>query len=167
MPGLNQMSSTSSAGASVITMTFSLSLAIDIAEQEVQAAINAANLYNIQGVPLGTTSAGEGHIAHQATVAGNGTVPQEELDTVADILAACVDSANTATAASAACVVAGLESLETAVGGADIGAGAYVAPHSVVMKGEHLLPGVRYEGAPTQVHRRGTETQRKTQERLR
>src|SRR3984957_14446185 len=40
MPGLNQMSSTSSAGASVITMTFSLSLAIDIAEQEVQAAIN-------------------------------------------------------------------------------------------------------------------------------
>ena len=67
------------------------------------AAINAANLYNIQGVPLGTTSAGEGHIANQATVAGNGTVPQEELDTVADILAACVDSANTATAASAAC----------------------------------------------------------------
>jgi len=33
--------------------------------------------------------------------------------------------------------------------GADIGAGAYVAPHSVVMKHEHLLPGVRYEGAPT------------------
>src|ERR1700691_4240924 len=37
MPGLNQMSSTSSAGASVITMQFSLALAIDIAEQEVQA----------------------------------------------------------------------------------------------------------------------------------
>jgi non-ribosomal peptide synthetase-like protein len=35
--------------------------------------------------------------------------------------------------------------------GADIGAGAYVAPHSVVMKQEHLLPGVRYEGAPTRV----------------
>jgi carbonic anhydrase/acetyltransferase-like protein (isoleucine patch superfamily) len=33
--------------------------------------------------------------------------------------------------------------------GADIGAGAYVAPHSVVMKDEHLLPGVRYAGAPT------------------
>jgi non-ribosomal peptide synthetase-like protein len=33
--------------------------------------------------------------------------------------------------------------------GADIGAGAYVAPHSVVMKHEHLLPGVQYEGAPT------------------
>ena len=35
--------------------------------------------------------------------------------------------------------------------GADIGAGAYVAPHSVVMKQERLLPGVRYEGAPTRV----------------
>jgi len=42
MPGLNQMSSTSSAGASVITLQFSLTLAIDIAEQEVQASINAA-----------------------------------------------------------------------------------------------------------------------------
>jgi non-ribosomal peptide synthetase-like protein len=37
--------------------------------------------------------------------------------------------------------------------GADIGAGAYVAPHSVVMKGEHLLPGRRYAGAPTEVTR--------------
>ena len=42
MPGLNQMSSTSSAGASVITLQFSLDLSLDIAEQEVQAAINAA-----------------------------------------------------------------------------------------------------------------------------
>ena len=42
MPGLNQMSSASSAGASVITLQFSLSLSLDIAEQEVQAAINAA-----------------------------------------------------------------------------------------------------------------------------
>ena len=33
MPGLDQMSSTSSAGASVITLTFTLSLAIDVAEQ--------------------------------------------------------------------------------------------------------------------------------------
>jgi hypothetical protein len=30
-----------------------------------------------------------------------------------------------------------------------IGEGAYVAPHSVVMKRERLLPHVRYEGAPT------------------
>ncbi|HEY5893122.1 MAG TPA: MdtB/MuxB family multidrug efflux RND transporter permease subunit [Chthoniobacterales bacterium] len=42
MPGLNQMSSTSSAGASAITLQFALSLSLDIAEQEVQAAINAA-----------------------------------------------------------------------------------------------------------------------------
>src|SRR4051812_12067268 len=43
MPGLVQMSSTSSGGASVITLQFSLELALDIAEQEVQAAINASN----------------------------------------------------------------------------------------------------------------------------
>src|SRR5258708_32118152 len=42
MPGLNQMSSTSSAGASVITLQFDLSLDIDVAEQQVQAAISAA-----------------------------------------------------------------------------------------------------------------------------
>src|SRR3954452_25355034 len=42
MPGLNQMSSVSSAGASVITLQFSLALNLDITEQEVQAAINAA-----------------------------------------------------------------------------------------------------------------------------
>src|SRR5260221_10474933 len=42
MPGLNQMSSTSSAGASIITLQFSLNLTLDVAEQEVQAAINAA-----------------------------------------------------------------------------------------------------------------------------
>ena len=43
MPGLNQMSSVSSAGASVVTLQFDLSLSLDVAEQEVQAAINAAN----------------------------------------------------------------------------------------------------------------------------
>ena len=42
-PGLNQMISTSSAGASIITLQFSLDLSLDVAEQEVQAAINAAN----------------------------------------------------------------------------------------------------------------------------
>src|SRR3974390_1505731 len=42
MPGLRQMSSISSAGASVITLQFTLDLSLDIAEQEVQAAINAA-----------------------------------------------------------------------------------------------------------------------------
>ncbi len=43
MPGLKQMSSTSSGGASVITLRFDLALTLDIAEQEVQAAINAAS----------------------------------------------------------------------------------------------------------------------------
>ena len=42
MPSLNQMSSTSSAGASVITLQFSLNISLDVAEQEVQASINAA-----------------------------------------------------------------------------------------------------------------------------
>src|SRR6201997_958959 len=45
MPGLNQMSSTSSAGASVVTLQFSLDLSLDVAEQEVQAAINAAGTF--------------------------------------------------------------------------------------------------------------------------
>src|ERR1700758_5474022 len=43
MPSLEEMSSSSSAGASIITLRFSLNLNLDIAEQEVQAAINAAN----------------------------------------------------------------------------------------------------------------------------
>jgi len=42
MPGLQQMSSISSAGSSVITLQFDLTLSLDVAEQEVQAAINAA-----------------------------------------------------------------------------------------------------------------------------
>jgi multidrug efflux pump len=42
MPGLNQMTSTSSAGASSVTLQFELRLGIDVAEQQVQAAINAA-----------------------------------------------------------------------------------------------------------------------------
>ena len=43
MPSLSRMSSVSSAGASVITLQFGLDLNLDVAEQEVQAAINAAN----------------------------------------------------------------------------------------------------------------------------
>src|SRR5215469_2203360 len=45
MPGLNQMTSISSDGSSLITLQFELNLNIDIAEQEVQAAINAAQSY--------------------------------------------------------------------------------------------------------------------------
>jgi multidrug efflux pump len=45
MPGLNQMSSTSSGGASVITLQFSLALSLDVAEQEVQQSINASGSF--------------------------------------------------------------------------------------------------------------------------
>src|ERR1700683_755632 len=45
VPGLQQMTSTSSAGSSVITLQFNLSLSIDIAEQEVQPPINASGTY--------------------------------------------------------------------------------------------------------------------------
>jgi len=52
VPGLNQMRSTSSEGASVITLQFVLSLNIDVAEQEVQAAINAAQTFLPADLPL-------------------------------------------------------------------------------------------------------------------
>jgi multidrug efflux pump len=51
MPGLNQMSSTSSGGASVITLQFNLALAIDVAEQEVQASISGAQNLLPQDLP--------------------------------------------------------------------------------------------------------------------
>ncbi len=51
MPGLTQMSSTSSGGASVITLQFNLSLDLDIAEQTVQAAINAASNFLPNDLP--------------------------------------------------------------------------------------------------------------------
>lgn len=51
MQGLNQMSSQSSAGASMITLQFDLSLSMDVAEQEVQAAINAAGNLLPAGLP--------------------------------------------------------------------------------------------------------------------
>ena len=52
VPGLNQMLSTSSEGASIITLQFVLSLNIDVAEQEVQAAINAAQNFLPTDLPL-------------------------------------------------------------------------------------------------------------------
>ncbi|HXM95731.1 MAG TPA: multidrug efflux RND transporter permease subunit [Candidatus Dormibacteraeota bacterium] len=51
IPGLNQMTSTSSFGSSIITLQFTLDLNIDIAEQEVQAAINSASNLLPQGLP--------------------------------------------------------------------------------------------------------------------
>jgi multidrug efflux pump len=52
MPGLSQMTSTSSSGSSVIVLQFSLSLNIDVAEQEVQEAINAAQTYLPPDLPV-------------------------------------------------------------------------------------------------------------------
>ena len=51
MPGLTEMYSTSSAGASTITLKFDLSLSIDVAEQEVQAALAAAQALLPQDLP--------------------------------------------------------------------------------------------------------------------
>ncbi|GAC1664187.1 MAG: multidrug efflux RND transporter permease subunit MuxB [Candidatus Acidiferrum sp.] len=51
IPGLNQMTSTTSFGSSIITLQFNLDLNIDIAEQEVQAAINGASNLLPQGLP--------------------------------------------------------------------------------------------------------------------
>src|SRR5437588_3583294 len=51
VPGLNQMTSTSSEGSSIITLQFALELNIDVAEQEVQAAINAATTYLPKDLP--------------------------------------------------------------------------------------------------------------------
>ena len=51
MSGLTEMTSVSSGGASVITLQFSLEIPLDVAEQEVQAAINAGNSFLPPGLP--------------------------------------------------------------------------------------------------------------------
>jgi multidrug efflux pump len=51
VPGLTQMTSTSSLGSSIITLQFNLDQNIDVAEQEVQAAINAATTYLPRDLP--------------------------------------------------------------------------------------------------------------------
>ncbi|MBA3916268.1 MAG: efflux RND transporter permease subunit, partial [Acidobacteriales bacterium] len=51
VPGLSQMTSTSSFGSSVITLQFALDQNIDVAEQQVQASINAAGTYLPQDLP--------------------------------------------------------------------------------------------------------------------
>ena len=64
------------------------------------AVYNAANLYDIQGSVQGTGGDGETHIANAVTPSvAAGTVPQALLNTMANILANCVDSANTYNAA--------------------------------------------------------------------
>ncbi|HYM37434.1 MAG TPA: efflux RND transporter permease subunit [Nitrospiraceae bacterium] len=51
MPGLNQMTSTSSGGSSIVTLQFSLEINLDVAEQEVQAAINGATTFLPRDLP--------------------------------------------------------------------------------------------------------------------
>src|SRR5204863_3097223 len=51
MPGLRQMSSTSSGGASVLTLQFNLDMSLDVAEQQVQAAINAGSNFLPSDLP--------------------------------------------------------------------------------------------------------------------
>ncbi len=51
MPGLRQMSSTSSGGASVLTLQFNLEMSLDVAEQQVQAAINAGSNFLPSDLP--------------------------------------------------------------------------------------------------------------------
>ena len=55
MPGLSQMSSTSSGGASVITLRFTLDVTLDVAEQQVQAAINAGSNLLPSDLPMPPT----------------------------------------------------------------------------------------------------------------
>jgi len=57
IPGLQQMTSSSSAGASIITLQFDLSLNLDVAEQNVQEALNAANSLLPSGLPAPPTYA--------------------------------------------------------------------------------------------------------------
>jgi multidrug efflux pump len=52
MPGLQQMTSTSSTGLSLVTLQFALELSLDVAEQEVQQAINAAFTYLPADLPI-------------------------------------------------------------------------------------------------------------------
>src|SRR5881409_1012909 len=51
LPGLNQMTSTSSFGSSIVVLQFNLNEDIDVAEQEVQAAINASGTYLPRDLP--------------------------------------------------------------------------------------------------------------------
>ncbi len=86
VPGLNQMRSTSSEGASVITLQFALSLNIDVAEQEVQAAINAAQTFLPSDLPLppiySKTNPADAPILTLALTANN--MPLNQLEDYAD-----------------------------------------------------------------------------------
>jgi hypothetical protein len=71
----------------------------------VNAGSNANQLYDIQGSVVGTGTNGDNHIARLNTPVGSGTVSQSLIDSIANTLAACVDSGNTMTQSASACTV--------------------------------------------------------------
>ena len=86
VPGLNQMTSTSSIGASVITLQFTLDLNIDVAEQQVQAAINAAGTFLPKDLPnppiYSKTNPADAPILTLAL--SSGTMPLSKVEDFAD-----------------------------------------------------------------------------------
>jgi multidrug efflux pump len=86
VPGLNQMTSISSDGSSVIILQFSLSLNIDVAEQEVQAAINAAGNFlptNLPTPPIySKTNPADAPILTLALTSN--TIPLSQVEDLAD-----------------------------------------------------------------------------------
>src|SRR6202795_1565339 len=86
MPGLSQMSSSSSGGASVITLQFSLDLSLDTAEQEVQAAINAPSSFLPVALPMPPVYS-KGNPAHTPIVplaVSSPTLPLTQVEDLVD-----------------------------------------------------------------------------------
>jgi len=87
IPGLNQMTSTSSDGSSVITLQFALDLNIDVAEQEVQEGINAAQTYLPVDLPApptySKTNAADTPVLTLALMSK--TIPLSQVEDMADI----------------------------------------------------------------------------------
>ena len=86
VPGLNQMTSISSFGSSLITLQFTLGLSIDVAEQDVQAAINAAGTYLPRDLPAppiySKTNPADAPILTLALTSG--TLPLPDVEDLAD-----------------------------------------------------------------------------------
>jgi streptogramin lyase len=112
------------------------------------AALTAAQLYDIQGSITGTGGDGDTHIARATTPVGGGTVPQALIDTVANILANCVDSANTSSSASSQCTTlfantSSSGTVGTGVKPIDTGSAAYQMAHNPLFNVATLV------GSPT------------------
>lgn len=116
------------------------------------AALNANQLYDIQGSVNGTGSNGEGHIARLNTPVGNGTVPQQLVDSIANSLAACVDSGNTVSVKNATCTTlftyatadgtaAGVKPVDTATAAINLAHNPYSSVTNYVSKIFNLPTG--------------------------